>query len=332
MILFSIMSRNECPRPNKEYYYLKKVRYELNWMLAQGPTSLDEMWLLWNTIRIQKQRQLSEEHFMVEFEKQVKQEQLEKDLQANISEINRFFGDNIERDNNASAIEKQQLEEKLEPASVSGYSHILSQSDFDVLETTLEEYYQGYQWELNYCSVSDGLSLHTLFQRQKGKGRTFTVLEDVNGNIFGGYTNMGWKPNADNYYGDGGCFVFELQKHPVDSNANENAPLNDSQSSSNSSNKKPKKSAIPPDISRLCKYEWSREDDYFMYSNFQGLGMGGGGGNFAWYLDESLVNGTSGPCHTFRNQRSFTHLHEVGTFGCMKIELWTFADTYGGFL
>ena len=75
--------------------------------------------------------------------------------------------------------------------------------------------------------------MHTLFQRQKGKGRTFTVLEDVNGNIFGGYTNMGWKPNADNYYGDGSCFVFELQKHPVDSNANENAPLNDSQSSSN---------------------------------------------------------------------------------------------------
>ena len=54
-------------------------------------------------------------------------------------------------------------------------------------------------------------------------------------------------------------------------------------------------------------------------SNAQHLAMGGGG-SFAFQLDDELDTGVSGPSETFGN----TRLSSRGMFKCLSVEVWGF--------
>lgn len=69
-------------------------------------------------------------------------------------------------------------------------------------------------------------------------------------------------------------------------------------------------------------YRWTGANDYFVLSNPQHLAMGGGGG-FAFQLDDELDTGVSGPSETFGN----TRLSSRGLFKALNLEIYMF-DTY----
>lgn len=67
-------------------------------------------------------------------------------------------------------------------------------------------------------------------------------------------------------------------------------------------------------------YRWSRSNAYFQHlSDGVGIGMGGGG-HFAWYVDEMLEVGNSGRCETYRSPCLATS----DRFKCVLFEAWVF--------
>jgi hypothetical protein len=68
-------------------------------------------------------------------------------------------------------------------------------------------------------------------------------------------------------------------------------------------------------------YKWTGKNDYYVLSNPNHLAMGGGGG-FAFQLDDELDTGVSGPSDTFGN----TRLSSRGMFKCLSIEIWGFDE------
>lgn len=60
-------------------------------------------------------------------------------------------------------------------------------------------------------------------------------------------------------------------------------------------------------------------NQFFVYFGTENIGFGGGGGGFAFMLDEELCQGTSCTSDTYSNDSlSFTD-----HFSCKELELWT---------
>lgn len=68
-------------------------------------------------------------------------------------------------------------------------------------------------------------------------------------------------------------------------------------------------------------YHWSSKDAFFLYSDLECIGMGGGSG-FALYLDKDLLHGVSEPCSTFASER----LSCTDNFIISDMEVWAFDD------
>jgi hypothetical protein len=71
----------------------------------------------------------------------------------------------------------------------------------------------------------------------------------------------------------------------------------------------------------LQVYHWSSKDAFFLYSDLECVGMGGGSG-FALYLDKDLLHGVSEPCSTFASEQ----LSCTDNFIISDMEVWTFDD------
>jgi len=74
----------------------------------------------------------------------------------------------------------------------------------------------------------------------------------------------------------------------------------------------------------MAKFSWDEgSNDFFFVSTQSHIGMGGGGGGFAWELmEEELESGTSGECDTFRSPL----LASSEFFSCLNVEVWTFEE------
>ena len=64
-------------------------------------------------------------------------------------------------------------------------------------------------------------------------------------------------------------------------------------------------------------YKWSGGHSYFQFSPGTAIAMGGGGG-FAWFLDQDLLYGSSGTSQTFANPCLATSKD----FKCVDMEVW----------
>ena len=62
---------------------------------------------------------------------------------------------------------------------------------------------------LLYNATRDGFCSQVFHDKCDNKGATWTVIEDVNGNIFGGYTSASWQ-SRDDYVYDPSAYLFTL--------------------------------------------------------------------------------------------------------------------------
>lgn len=139
-------------------------------------------------------------------------------------------------------------------------------------------------WRLAYSIARDGASLWTLLRNCRGRGPCLIVVEDSWGYVFGGFVAGSMKESQD-YYGTGESFVFSF--HPT-----------------------------------FKAHRWTGVNDYFCISSGSWLAMGGGGGGFAFQIDDELDAGESNPSDTFGSPR----LSSNEFFRCLQVEVWYFSD------
>lgn len=65
-------------------------------------------------------------------------------------------------------------------------------------------------------------------------------------------------------------------------------------------------------------YKWTQKNEFFTISNPASFGMGGGGGGFAFQLDDEMHDGTSHISDTFENPM----LSSNEFFKCLNVEIW----------
>jgi len=141
-------------------------------------------------------------------------------------------------------------------------------------------------WSLIYSIARDGASLYTLMYAcilERKSHSYLIVIEDSWGYVFGGYVGHPIE-NRPGYYGTGQSFVFTF--HP-----------------------------------EFKAYNWTGKNDFFLVSNESQLAMGGGGG-FAFTLDNELDSGVSSRSETFDNPT----LSSSEYFKCLNVEVWVFED------
>ena len=106
------------------------------------------------------------------------------------------------------------------------------------------------------------------------------LVEDSWGYVFGGFISPGLQ-NSSAYYGNGESFVFSV-------------------------------------LPETRAYQWTQKNDFFVVSNPTTFGMGGGGGGFAFQLDDEMHDGTSNMSDTFENPM----LSSNEFFKCLNVEIW----------
>lgn len=157
--------------------------------------------------------------------------------------------------------------------------------------------------------------------------------------MFGGITGSPWAHSA-HYFGAVQSMVFRLTPTLAASRAAAaSAPAVPSASSVADEGSAPLHNAAPPAAQRsqsnkkqrvaqhqhgdftCTAYRWAGGNRYFQSVSCtdasSSLAMGGGGA-FAWSLDEELLHGSSGPCDTFASPQ----LSAAAQFHCAKLEVW----------
>ncbi|GBG31227.1 Oxidation resistance protein 1 [Hondaea fermentalgiana] len=143
-------------------------------------------------------------------------------------------------------------------------------------------------WVISYSSNRQGVSLKQLYRHASGNAETLMLCETRTGEKFGCFASEMWTPTRPReFYGTGESFVFSLR----------------------------------PD---LCVYKWTGANDFIMSSSASHIGMGGGGG-FAFWLDEDLDCGSTSKCETFGNKEPILLEPE---FRLSQIELITFESKH----
>ncbi|KAM0922853.1 hypothetical protein ACQ4PT_005897 [Festuca glaucescens] len=166
-------------------------------------------------------------------------------------------------------------------------SMLLSERMRNVLYQSLPVLVQGRNWMLVYSTWRHGISLSTLYRRSMlCAGDSLLIVGDKKGAVFGGLVEAPLRPIMQRkYQGTNNCFVFtNAAGHPV-------------------------------------IYRSTGANNYFTFCSPEYLAMGGGG-HFALYLDEDLLNGSSSTSETFNK----LCLSLSQNFEVKHIELWGFVN------
>ncbi|KAK3131991.1 hypothetical protein QOZ80_6AG0514290 [Eleusine coracana subsp. coracana] len=166
-------------------------------------------------------------------------------------------------------------------------SMLLSEKMQTVLYSSLPVLVQGKSWMLVYSTWRHGISLSTLYRRSMlCAGPSLLVVGDRRGAVFGGLVMAPLQPIIKKkYQGTNDCFVFtNVDGCPV-----------------------------------ICRPTGA--NNYFTFCAPEYLAMGGGG-HFALYLDEDLLNGSSSTSETFNNP-CLSHTED---FKVKDVELWGFVN------
>uniref|UniRef100_A0ACD5VDD4 Uncharacterized protein n=2 Tax=Avena sativa TaxID=4498 RepID=A0ACD5VDD4_AVESA len=166
-------------------------------------------------------------------------------------------------------------------------SMLLSEMMRNVLYPSLPVLVQGKNWMLVYSTWRHGISLSTLYRRSMlCAGDSLLIIGDKKGAVFGGLVEAPLRPIMQRkYQGTKNCFVFtNVAGRPV-------------------------------------IYRQTGANNYFTFCSPEYLAMGGGG-HFALYLGEDLLNGSSSTSETFNNPcLSLSEEFEV-----KHVELWGFVS------
>jgi len=165
-------------------------------------------------------------------------------------------------------------------------SSILDDELFVNLVRRVPSLYQVSDWKLLYSMTRDGISLLNLYRRAEGVMPYLLVLRDAKENIFGAFIADSLE-EGQRFYGTGESFLYTFK----------------------GDKKKPD-----------CYY-WTRKNDYFLYTDGDGISIGSGG-NTGLFIRKDLVEGRTYKCETFDNEP----LTDTTDFTIMKLELWTIDD------
>jgi len=90
---------------------------------------------------------------------------------------------------------------------------LLKQIYVDLLNKWTKATSKDKNWKLEYKASKDGWDAVNFHSKVDNKGESISVIEDTDGNLFGGYTPIQWK-SSGNYLFDNRTFIFSL-KNPL---------------------------------------------------------------------------------------------------------------------
>ncbi|XP_053321934.1 oxidation resistance protein 1 isoform X2 [Spea bombifrons] len=141
----------------------------------------------------------------------------------------------------------------------------------------------GYPWTLVYSTAKHGMSLKTLYRTMLGLDTpVLLVIKDSDSQVFGALASEPFKV-SDCFYGTGETFLFTF-------------------------------------CPEFEVFKWTGDNMFFIKGDMDALAFGGGGGEFALWLDGDLYHGRSHACKTFGN----SILSKKEDFIVQDIEIWAF--------
>ncbi|XP_054564759.1 oxidation resistance protein 1 isoform X4 [Eptesicus fuscus] len=178
---------------------------------------------------------------------------------------------------------KADLESESFRPNLSDPSELLQPDQIEKLTKHLPPRTIGYPWTLVYGTGKHGTSLKTLYRTMIGLDTpVLMVIKDSDGQVFGALASEPFKV-SDGFYGTGETFVF----------------------------------TFCPDFE---VFKWTGDNMFFIKGDMDSLAFGGGGGEFALWLDGDLYHGRSHSCKTFGNNT----LSKKEDFFIQDIEIWAF--------
>ncbi|KAM8966195.1 oxidation resistance protein 1 isoform 2-T2 [Pelodytes ibericus] len=167
--------------------------------------------------------------------------------------------------------------------NLSDPSELLQVDQIEKLTKHLPPRTIGYPWTLVYSTAKHGMSLKTLYRTMLGLDTpVLLVIKDSDAQIFGALASEPFKV-SDCFYGTGETFLF----------------------------------TFCPDFE---VFKWTGDNMFFIKGDMDSLAFGGGGGEFALWLDGDLYHGRSHTCKTFGN----SILSKKEDFIVQDIEIWAF--------
>ncbi|KAM4864790.1 oxidation resistance protein 1 isoform 3-T3 [Thomomys bottae] len=178
---------------------------------------------------------------------------------------------------------KAELESESFRPNLSDPSELLLPDQIEKLTKHLPPRTIGYPWTLVYGTGKHGTSLKTLYRTMTGLDTpVLMVIKDSDGQVFGALASEPFKV-SDGFYGTGETFVFTF-------------------------------------CPEFEVFKWTGDNMFFIKGDMDSLAFGGGGGEFALWLDGDLYHGRSHSCKTFGNRT----LSKKEDFFIQDIEIWAF--------
>ncbi|XP_077023583.1 oxidation resistance protein 1 isoform X3 [Tamandua tetradactyla] len=178
---------------------------------------------------------------------------------------------------------KADLESESFRPNLSEPSELLLPDQIEKLTKHLPPRTIGYPWSLVYGTGKHGTSLKTLYRTMTGLDTpVLMVIKDSDGQVFGALASEPFKV-SDGFYGTGETFLFTF-------------------------------------CPEFEVFKWTGDNMFFIKGDMDSLAFGGGGGEFALWLDGDLYHGRSHSCKTFGNHT----LSKKEDFFIQDIEIWAF--------
>lgn len=178
---------------------------------------------------------------------------------------------------------KTDLEPEAFRPNLSDPSQLLQVDQIEKLTKHLPPRTIGYPWTLVYSTAKHGMSLKTLYRTMLGLDTpVLLVIKDSDAQVFGALASEPFKI-SDCFYGTGETFLF----------------------------------TFCPDFE---VFKWTGDNMFFIKGDMDSLAFGGGGGEFALWMDGDLYHGRSHSCKTFGNST----LSKKEDFIVQDIEIWAF--------
>ncbi|XP_010614016.1 oxidation resistance protein 1 isoform X1 [Fukomys damarensis] len=178
---------------------------------------------------------------------------------------------------------RAELESESFRPNLSDPSELLLPDQIEKLTKHLPPRTIGYPWTLVYGTGKHGTSLKTLYRTMTGLDTpVLLVIKDSDGQVFGALASEPFKV-SDGFYGTGETFVFTF-------------------------------------CPEFEVFKWTGDNMFFIKGDMDSLAFGGGGGEFALWLDGDLYHGRSHSCKTFGNHT----LSKKEDFFIQDIEIWAF--------
>mmetsp|Transcript_2855 Transcript_2855/g.4076 ORF Transcript_2855/g.4076 Transcript_2855/m.4076 type:complete len:312 (+) Transcript_2855:177-1112(+) len=215
-----------------------------------------------------------------------------------------------------------------------GSCDILQSQAVHLLGLILPYEVKNHNWVQQYSLLQHGAYLQTVLEKCAGLSPTLMIIHTKDGEIFGAYCTTPWSQQA-NYYGNGDCWVYKMkpQKNDNKRDAFQKAKSGrglgisarfraGSQNNFDLSCQGGTRASKEGQAWSTNKYVWTGKNHFHQYSNQENLGMGGGG-SFAFVLDDNLQTGVAGISETYDNEMLYEK--NGGKFDVKNVEIWSFS-------